>query len=158
MNKVFELIILMGVTCIFLVFIVVMIIFIALRNMQKDINVIYSRTYTVPSSLDLIETLIRRLDAKVSAITEAYEQGKKDARMWTPIAEDRPPLKTPVLTCDFTGDRSIVSLVKRDGVYRWQAAVGLRPYEEITAWQELPEPYVEEKHTEDSCSVSYEDV
>ena len=135
--------------CIVAIYLPVMLIFAALRAIQSDINVIYSRTYTSPSSLDLIEALVRRIDAKVehvkvSAIAEAYEQGKKDARMWTPIAESRPPLGTPVLTCDFAGYRSAMYLIKRDGVYRWQTGAGLRIYEEIKAWQKLPEPYTGE--------------
>lgn len=137
---------LLTLVCIVAIYLPVMLIFAALRAIQSDINVIYSRTYTSPSSLDLIETLVRRIDAKVergkvSAIAEAYEQGKKDAHMWTPTAESRPPLETPVLTCDFTGDRRAMSLIKRDGVYRWQTGAGLRIYEEITAWQKMPGPY-----------------
>ena len=137
---------LLTLVCIVAIYLPVMLIFAALRAIQSDINVIYSRTYTSPSSLDLIEALVRRIDAKVehgkvSAIAEAYEQGKKDAHIWTPTAESRPPLETPVLTCDFTGDRSAMYLIKRDGVYRWQTGAGMRLYQEIAAWQKLPEPY-----------------
>ena len=131
------------------VYLPVMVIFAALRAIQSDINVIYSRTYTAPSSLDLIESLVRRIDAKVehgkvTAIAEAYEQGKKDAHMWTPTSESRPPIDKPVLVCDFTGYRDAAILKKRDGVYRWQTVAGLRLYEDITAWQNLPEPYTGE--------------
>ena len=129
------------------VYLPVMVIFAALRAIQSDINEIYSRTYTATSSLDLIESLVRRIDAKVehskvSAIAEAYEQGKKDAHIWTPTAESRPPIDEPVLFCDFTGYRNAAILKKSDnGVYRWQTGAGMRLYQEIAAWQKLPEPY-----------------
>ena len=131
------------------VYLPVMVIFAALRAIQSDINVIYSRTYTAPSSLDLIESLVRRIDAKVergkvTAIAEAYEQGKKDAHMWTPTAESRPPIDKPVLVCDFTGYRNSAILKKLNGAYMWQTAGGFRAYEDIAAWQKMPEPYTGE--------------
>ena len=138
---------LLALVCIVAIYLPVMLIFAALRAIQSDINEIYSRTYTATSSLDLIEALVRRIDAKVehgkaSAIAEAYEQGKKDARMWTPTAESRPPIDEPVLFCDFTGYRNAAILKKSDnGVYRWQTGAGMRLYQEIAAWQKLPEPY-----------------
>lgn len=140
---------LLTLVCIVAIYLPVMLIFAALRAIQSDINEIYSRTYTATSSLDLIETLVRRIDAKVehgkvTAIAEAYEQGKKDAHMWTPTSESRPPIKKPVLVCEATGYRMIASLLLRDGVYRWQTTGGVRAYEDIAAWQNLPEPYTGE--------------
>jgi len=137
---------LLTLVCIVAIYLPVMLIFAALRAIQSDINEIYSRTYTAPSSLDLIEALVRRIDAKVehgkvSAIAEAYEQGKKDAHIWTPTAESRPPLKKFVLVCDVTGHRGIAFLLLRDGVYMWRTKGGVRAYEDIAAWQKLPEPY-----------------
>lgn len=137
---------LLTLVCIIAVYLSVMLIFAALRAIQSDINVIYSRTFSTPSEFHVLEVLIRELDKKVKPhtvpeITEAYEQGKKDAHIWTPTAESRPPLGTPVLTCDFTGDRSAMYLIKRDGVYRWQTVGGFRAYESIVAWQKMPEPY-----------------
>jgi len=141
---------LLTLVCIVAIYLPVMLIFAALRAIQSDINEIYSRTYTSPSSHDLIETLVRRLDAKVehgkvTAIAEAYEQGKKDAHIWTPTAESRPPIDEPVLFCDYTGYRNAAILKKSDnGVYRWQTGAGSRLYQEIAAWQKLPEPYTGE--------------
>lgn len=138
---------LLTLVCIVAIYLPVMLIFAALRAIQSDINEIYSRTYTAPSSLDLIESLVRRIDAKVehgkvSAIAEAYEQGKKDAHMWTPTSESRPPLGTPVLVCDDNGNRNTAILKKSDyGVYMWHTDAGLRHYEDIAAWQKAPEPY-----------------
>ena len=141
---------LLTLVCIVAIYLPVMFVFAALRAIQSDINEIYSRTYTATSSFDLIETLVRRLDAKmehgkVSAIAEAYEQGKKDAHMWTPTEESRPPIDKPVLFCDFTGYRNSAILKRRDnGVYMWQTRTEMRPYEDIVAWQKLPEPYTGE--------------
>ena len=138
---------LLTLVCIVAIYLPVMLIFAALRAIQSDINVIYSRTYTSPSSLDLIESLVRRIDAKVehvkvSAIAEAYEQGKKDAHMWTPTAESRPPIGEPVLVCDDNGNRNTAILKKSVyGVYMWHTDAGLRHYEDIAAWQKAPEPY-----------------
>lgn len=138
---------LLTLVCIVAIYLPVMLIFAALRAIQSDINEIYSRTYTSPSSLDLIESLVRRLDAKVehskvSAIAEAYEQGKKDAHIWTPTSESRPPIGEPVLVCDDNGNRNTAILKKSDyGVYMWHTDAGLRHYEDIAAWQKAPEPY-----------------
>lgn len=132
------------------VYLPVMVIFAALRAIQSDINVIYSRTYTAPSSLDLIETLVRRIDAKVehgkvSAIAEAYEQGKADAHMWTPTSESLPPIGVWVFTTDIRGDVGAVFLAKNsEGVYQWCDAFREMAFNQITAWQKLPEPYTVE--------------
>lgn len=138
---------LLTLVCIVAIYLPVMLIFAALRAIQSDINVIYSRTYTAPSSLDLIESLVRRIDAKVehskvAAIAEAYEQGKKDAHIWTPTAKSRPPIGEPVLVCDDNGYRNTAILKKSNyGVYMWHTDAGLRHYEDIAAWQKAPEPY-----------------
>lgn len=151
MNGVFELI------CIFLAFVAIMIIFAALRSIQEDVTEIYSRAFIQSDTLERILRCVTKPELKVSAVTEAYEQGKKDARMWTPTSESRPPIEKPVLVCDFTGYRTAAILKKSDyGMYMWQTRTGMRPYEDIVAWQKLPEPYKEEC-TGDSCPISYKD-
>lgn len=135
---------LLTLVCIIAIYLPVMVIFAALRAMQGDINEIYSRVFNQNVTLEMILRRVTRPEPEISAVAEAYEQGKKDARMWTPTTESRPPLETPVLTCDFTGNRNAAILIKPYGVYKWQTEAGLRLYEDITAWQNLPESYTGE--------------
>lgn len=143
MNGVFELI------CICLAFVAIIIIFAALRNIQEDVDNIYGRVFSLYVTAELILTRVSKPEPEVSTVAEAYEQGKKDAWMWTPTSESRPPIDEPVLVCDCTGYRNSAILKKSDyGMYieyKWKTAGGLRAYEDIVAWQKLPEPYRETK-------------
>lgn len=126
------------------VYLPVMVIFAAMRAIQSDINEIYSRVFIQSDTIEKILRRVTRPEPEMSAVAEAYEQGKKDAHMWTPTAEGRPPIDEPVLFCDFTGYRNAAILKKLNGAYMWQTAGGFRACGDIAAWQKMPEPYTGE--------------
>ena len=140
MNGVFELI------CIILAFIAIMIIFAALRSIQEDVNEIYGRVYNLCITAEMILTRVSKPEPEVSAVAEAYEQGKKDAHIWTPTAESLPPLNEFVLVSDMLGRVITAYLTKdSDGVYIWITSSYEEIFEKINAWQKLPEPYREDE-------------
>ena len=127
------------------VYLPVMVIFAALRAMQGDINEIYSRVFNQNVTLEMILRRVTRPEPEISAVAEAYEQGKKDARMWTPTAEILPPLNMWVLVSSRLKEEFTVYLSKgSDGVYQWYGIGKAHSFEYIKAWQKLPEPYTGE--------------
>ena len=69
----------------------------------------------------------------------AYQQGLKDAHIWTPISYGLPAVGVPVLVTMETGRIEIASLdVNR---VTWTGQARSMVLNSVIAWQKLPEPY-----------------